>query len=257
MAIKGAILGDILGSQFEFNRCKNPSGSMLFTPRCRFTDDTVTSLAIKHAIDKGIGFTESLKDICSKYPGAGYGGRFESWLVSENKEPYGSWGNGSAMRVSYVGEYYDDLAKVQEVAKQSAEVTHNDPEGIKGAVVTATCIWMARHGKSKEDIYKYVLQEYPVGQYKYSIADSVAELEGRYTWDVSCQGSVPVAMRCFYESDSYENFIRNVWRLNCDCDTLCCIGGGVAEEYYGSTVENADETLKMFLTDDLYEILMK
>lgn len=255
MAIKGAILGDIIGSQFELDRCKDPEGGSLFTSDCDFTDDTVTSLAVKNAVDKKIGFAESLKDICSRYPYCGYGGRFDEWVFSDSMEPYGSWGNGSAMRVSYIGEHFEDLKEVQEMARKSAEVTHNAPEGIKGAVVTATCIWMARHGKTKEEIYEYVLQEYPADEYKYSIADSVDELETRYTWDVSCQGSVPVAMRCFYESDSYEGFIRNVWRLNCDCDTLCCIGGGVAEEFYGGSVNNADEMLELFLTEDLYEIL--
>jgi ADP-ribosylglycohydrolase len=146
---------------------------------------------------------------------------------------------------------------VQQKARESAEVTHNDPEGIKGAVVTATCIWMARHGKTKQEIYAYVLAEYPPGKYEYGIDMDMEYLRDEYEWDVSCQGSVPVAMRCFYESDSYESFLRNVFSLFCDCDTLCCIGGGVAEEFYKGTGFDAERLLERYLTKDLLQILRK
>lgn len=117
---------------------------------------------------------------------------------------------------------------MQRVAEECAAVTHNNPEGIKGAVVTATCIWMAKHGKSQQDIYDYVLEQYPEDKYPFSIAKDLEYIRRNYDWDVSCQGSVPVAMRCFYESDSYDSFIRNVFSFDCDCDTICCIGDGVA-----------------------------
>ena len=134
--------------------------------------------------------------------------------------------------------------------------THNHPEGIKGAVVTAVCIWMARHGKTKEDIFQYVLEQYPAEKYEYSIAVPLDELEKIYQWNETCMGSVPAAMRCFYESDSYESFLRNVFRLKCDSDTLAAIGGAVAEEYYGWTgFYNEDELLKKYLDANLYNLV--
>lgn len=254
MAIKGAILGDIAGSQFEGMRCDSPQTCELYNENCEFTDDTVTTLAIKYAIDNNVAFKDSLKLICKDYPNCGFAGMFKRWVFSDNDQPYGSWGNGSAMRVSYIGEHFDDLEEVKQKAKESAECTHNDPEGIKGAIVTAVCIWMAKHGKNKEDIFEYVLAEYPPEQYEYSIDMDLDYLEEEYEWDVSCQGSVPVAMRCFYESDSYESFLRNVFRLECDSDTLACIGGGVAEEFYHGTGMNDDELLERYLTEDLKTI---
>lgn len=255
MAVKGAILGDISGSQFEEYRSDNPLTCELFDKYSRYTDDTVTTLAIKYAIDEDVPFELALKVICRKYPDCGFGGKFYRWVFSNHIEPYKSWGNGSAMRVSYIGEYYENLEDVKTKAAESAAVTHNDPEGIKGAVVTATCIWMAKHGKSKDDIYNYVLSEYPTEDYKYSIEMDMSALEKDYEWDVSCQGSVPVAMRCFYESDSYESFLRNVYRLDSDADTLACIGGGVAEEYYHGTGLDDDKLLKEYLSDELWSIL--
>lgn len=254
MAVAGAILGDIIGSQYEFDPCDNPKTCPLFSDKVIFTDDTVLTLAVKYAIDNGIAFIKAFKEIGRKYPDCGYAGMFENWLLSDKEEPYGSWGNGSAMRTSYIGEYYDDLKDVQRVAEECAAVTHNDPEGIKGAVVTATCIWMARHGKTKQEIYDYVLEQYPEDVYPFSIAKDLNYIRQNYEWDVSCQGSVPVAMRCFYESDSYESFIRNVFSFECDCDTICCIGGGVAEEFYKTTGFNNDKVLSEYLTHDLFDI---
>ena len=135
-------------------------------------------------------------------------------------------------------------------------MTHNHPEGIKGAVVTAVCIWMARHGKTKEDIFQYVLEQYPAEKYEFSIAVPLDELEKIYQWNETCMGSVPAAMCCFYESDSYESFLRNVFRLKCDSDTLAAIGGDVAEEYYGWTgFYNEDELLKKYLDANLYNLV--
>lgn len=255
MAIIGAILGDIAGSQYEGIRCEDPLGCEIFTENCEFTDDTVTSLGIKYSIDNEFPLVDSLKMVGLRYPNCGYAGMFNRWLFSDDEEPYGSWGNGSAMRVSYIGEHYDDFMEMQEAATRSAKVTHNHPEGIKGAVVTATCIWMARMGKSKQEIYDYVLKAYPPTDYTYSIDMDMKYLEEEYEWDVSCQGSVPVAMRCFYESDSYESFLRNVFRLDCDTDTLCAIGGGVAEEFYKGTGFDEEALLKKYLPEYLYKIL--
>ena len=256
MAITGAILGDIAGSQYEGEQCEDYENCEIFTGRNMFTDDTVTTLAVKYAIDNNVPFVDAFKKICRKYPNCGYAEMFERWVFSDNGEPYGGWGNGSAMRTSYIGEYYEDLQDVQRVAKECASVTHNDPEGIKGAVVTATCIWMAKHGKTKEEIYLYVLEQYPTDKYRYSIEHDLEYIRENYEWNASCSGCVPVAMRCFYESESYESFIRNVFSLDCDCDTLGCIGGGVAEEFYGGTGFDDDKVLCRYLDADLWDIFL-
>ena len=182
MAVIGAVLGDIAGSQFEFNRPENLDYKHceLFTNRCSYTDDTIMTLAVKKAILENADFTKTMREIGQPYPYSGYGGRFYEWMYGENPKPYNSFGNGSAMRVSFVGEHFDALEDVISMAEKSAEVTHNHPEGIKGAVVTAVCIWMARHGKTKEDIFQYVLEQYPAEKYEYSIAVPLDELEKIY-----------------------------------------------------------------------------
>lgn len=259
MAVKGAVLGDILGSQYEFGRPENldwKNVDLLTEGKARFTDDTVMLLAVKKAVLEGKDFTETMVKLGRKYPDCGFGGHFYRWVNGPDHEPYNSWGNGSAMRVAFVGEYFEDYDEMQRMAAKSAEVSHNHPEGIKGAVVTAGCVWMAKHGKSKEEIFSYVLKEYPKEKYPYSIAYSLEEMRPRYRWDVSCQGSVPAAMRCFYESHDYESFMRNIYSLPCDSDTFGAIAGGVAEEFYGGfgNVE-AEKILKEYLTGELYEIL--
>ncbi len=258
MSIKGAILGDILGSQYEFNRPKNldwENVPLIIEGKAAFTDDTVMTLAIKKAIINDKDLIDTMVEVGRRYPNSGYGGRFYNWIKGRNHEPYNSWGNGSAMRVSFVGEYYDDFEMMQKMAAKTAEVSHNHPEGIKGAVVTATCIWMARCGKSKQDIYDYVLSEYPKDDYEYSIAYSLDEIRQRYEWSESCQGSVPAAMRCLYEADNYEQFIRNIYSLPCDSDTFGAIAGSAAEELFGGFGDiDAEGIIKDYLTDDLYEI---
>jgi ADP-ribosylglycohydrolase len=227
-------------------------------PPARFTDDTVMTLAIKKAIIEGLDLTETMVEVGRRYPNCGYGGSFYNWVNGDDHTPYGSYGNGSAMRVSFVGEYYDDFDEMQLEAKATAALSHNHPEGIKGAVVTATCIWMARHGKSKQEIYDYVLSEYPPESYEYSVAYSLEELRPRYKWNETCQGSVPAAMRCFYESTDYESFMRNVISLNCDTDTFGAIAGGVAEEFYhGFGDLDAEKILEECLDDYLNMILNK
>lgn len=259
MAIKGAILGDILGSQYEFGRPKNldwRTVPLYQKSSSSFTDDTVMTLAIKKAIIEEADLVKTMVEVGRKYPYAGYGGNFADWILGENHTPYNSWGNGSAMRVSFVGEYYEDYAKMQQMAVKTAAVSHNHPEGIKGAVVTATCIWMAKHGRNKDEIYDYVLTEYPKGKYDYSIGYSLEEIRPIYSWNESCQGSVPAAMRCFYESTDYESFMRNIYSIHCDSDTFGAIAGGVAEEFYGGFGDiAADDILKEQLTDELYEIM--
>ena len=256
MAIIGTILGDIAGSQYEFIRPADLEWKKceLFTDRCYFTDDTVMTLAAKLAVKNKIPFADSYRELGRRYPHAGYGGSFEEWLWNDGKGAYNSFGNGSAMRCSYIGEHFNTEKEVVEWATKSAECTHNHEEGIKGAVVTAMCIYMARTGAAKSDIYEYVLQKYPMDAYRYSIGYKLDEYRDTYEWDVSCQGSVPVAIRCFLESDDYESFLRNVFSLECDMDTLCAIGGGIAEEFYHGTGFDEKSLLKKYLDENLYEI---
>ena len=159
------------------------------------------------------------------------------------------------MRCSYIGEYFNCEKAVTEWAKKSAECTHNHPEGIKGAVVIAMCIYIARTGAIKPDIYNYVKRLYPKEDYRYSVERRLNEYRDTYRWDVSCQGSVPVAIRCFLESEDYESFLRNVFSLRCDMDTLCAIGGGIAEEFYKETGFDNEYLLKEYLDDKLYRIV--
>ena len=260
MAVKGAVLGDILGSQYEFDRPLDldwKNVPLISGLPMGFTDDTVMTLAIKKAIVEGLDLTDTMVRIGRRYPNCGYGGRFYSWINDEDHRPYNSWGNGSAMRVAFVGEHYEDYDEMQRMAEATAAVSHNHPEGIKGAVVTATCIWMARHGKTRQEIYDYVLEQYPVNKYEYSIGYSLDEIRPRYVWNESCQGSVPAAMRCFYESSDYESFIRNIYSLQCDSDTFGAIAGGVAEEFYGGFGSvDAEGILEEYLDHDLMEILL-
>ena len=256
MGITGAVLGDIAGSQYEFDRPKNLDweNCELYTEKCMFTDDSVMSLAIKSAVDNGLEYQDEMRRIGAYYPDCGYGGHFFQWMFCEEPKPYNSFGNGSAMRVSYIGEYYDDLEDVKREAERSASVSHNHPEGIKGAVATAVCVWMAKHGKSKDEIYDYVISQYSADKYKFSIDKDMEYLREHYSWDVTCMTSVPVAMRCFYDSDTYISFIRNVFSLYCDCDTLCAIGGAVAEEFYHGTGLNDDKIFRHYLDYRLYSI---
>ena len=259
MAIIGAILGDIAGSQYEFRKPMDLDykNCDLFTDKCSFTDDTVMTLAAKEAVMSRNDFSTYYRKFGRKYPDVGYGQMFDEWIFDNNAEAYGSYGNGSAMRVSYIGEYSNCQEEVIELATKSADCTHNHPEGIKGAVVTAMCIYLAKNGATKAEIYDYAKKQYPLDKYIYSVEKSIESYREIYRWDVTCQGSVPVAIRCFLESDGYESFLRNVFSLPCDMDTLCAIGGGIAEEYYKGTGFDNEKILKMYLTNDLFEIAKK
>ena len=257
MAIIGTILGDISGSQYERMRPKDLDYEHceLFTDQCCFTDDTVMTLAAKKSILTHIPFADSYRELGRKYPHAGYSEKFRSWLLSEDEGAYRGFGNGAAMRCSYIGEHFNTEKEVIEWATKSAECTHNHPEGIKGAVVTAMCIYMARTGAAKEDIYKYALHNYPSEDYEYGVDREIKGYRDGYKWNATCQGSVPAAVRCFLESEDYESFLRNVYSLPCDMDTLCAVGGGIAEEFYGCTGLDEDILLRRYLDKDLYEIV--
>lgn len=259
MAILGAVLGDILGSQYEFDRPKNldwKNVPLIGSTDVEFTDDSVMALAIKKALDEGLDLVETMVEVGRKYPFCGYGGNFYHWIYGQDHSPYGSWGNGSAMRVAYVGEFYEGFDKMQEMAAKTAKVSHNHPEGIKGAVVTATCIWMAKHGKRKQEIYDYVLTEYPSEKYPFSIDKDMEYLRKHYKWTEKCSDTVPAAMRCFYESHDYESFMRNVFSFECDSDTFGAIAGGVAEEFYhGFGNLNGEEIVREYMDEELGKIL--
>lgn len=234
----GAILGDIIGSPFEFDRGDKTKDFKLFSRRSHFTDDSVMTLAVCEALLK-VGQDATVKEIEDtvissmqswgrRYPRAGYGGYFRRWLTARHPEPYNSFGNGSAMRVSAVGWLYDSLEKTRTVAKATANVTHNHPEGIKGAEATASVIFMARNGSSKEEIKKYIENEF-----HYDLNRTLNEIRPGYHMDETCQKTVPEAIIAFLEAKDFEDAIRNAVSLGGDTDTLGAITGSIAEAYYG------------------------
>ena len=227
----GAITGDIIGSVYEWNNIKTKDFP-LFDVNCQFTDDTVLTVAVAEVILNGGGYVERLKEYYRCYPDAGYGGNFRLWSESTSSEPYNSWGNGSAMRVSPVGFAGTDLDSVLREAKHSAEVTHNHPEGIKGAQATAAAIFLARNGYEKSAIKSYI--ETTFG---YNLGQNLETIRPAYRFDVSCQGSVPQAILAFLESADFEDAIRNAVSLGGDSDTIACITGGIAEAFYGGVPE--------------------
>lgn len=254
MAIIGSILGDIAGSRWETGRPDNLDWEHieLFTDDCHYTDDTVLTIATAYALGAGVPYVDAYYQFGNQYGNCTYGESFGWWLRCENKEPYYSFGNGAAMRVSPIVDLARSEGDVVWQAVQSAMCTHNHPEGIKGAVVTAMCGWMARRGASKREIEQFARLEYPAGEYQFPVSMPLKQLRETYRWDVTCQGSVPVAIRCFLDSDCYEGFLRNVLSLHCDTDTLCAIGGGIAEEYYCGTGFNSRKLLGKYLDDRLF-----
>lgn len=253
MAIIGAILGDIAGSIYEFGvpRDIDISKEPLFTKRNFFTDDSIMTLATKYAIREHISFGDAYREYVHKYPRLSYGENFKTWAHHPELGPYNSYGNGAAMRCSYIGEHFLTEKEVEEWATKSAECTHNHPEGIKGAVTTAQCIYMARNGASKREMFYYAIRQYPKNDYKYGVEFPLNSYRNEYEWNETCMGSVPVAIRCFLESEDYESFLRNAFSIRCDLDTVCAIGGGIAEEFYHGTGFDNEKLLKAYLTEDL------
>ena len=234
----GAILGDIIGSPFEFDRGDKTKDFKLFSRRSHFTDDSVMTLAVCEALLK-VGQDAAVKEIEDavissmqswgrRYPYEGYGGYFRHWLTARHPEPYNSFGNGSAMRVSAAGWLYNSLEKTRVVAKATANVTHNHPEGIKGAEAIASAIFMARNGSSKEEIKKYIENEF-----HYDLNRTLDEIRPSYHMDETCQKTVPEAIIAFLEAKDFEDAIRNAVSLGGDTDTLGAITGSIAEAYYG------------------------
>lgn len=224
--IIGAVAGDVIGSVYERQNIKTTNFD-LFNPMCDFTDDTVLTIAIADCILNKKNFAKTIWEYGRKYPERGYGGSFRKWLQDENPKPYGSYGNGSAMRVSAIGFAFNDIETVNEVAKQSAEVTHNHPEGIKGAQTVATAIFLAKQGKTKEEIKNFITKTF-----KYNLDFTLDEIRPTYKFDVTCQGSVPQAIVAFLESSDFESAIRLAISIGGDSDTIACITGGIASAYY-------------------------
>jgi ADP-ribosylglycohydrolase len=240
----GAIAGDIIGSVFEFTNMKSEDFE-LFGRGTRFTDDSILTVATADAILHGKGYAEAYKEWGRKYRFAGYGPRFSDWLSSESMAPYGSFGNGSAMRVSPVGFAYSTLEDVLKESQRSAEVTHNHPEGIKGAQCVASAIFLARTGVDKKEIGKYIEENF-----SYDLSRSLDEIRLAYRFDVTCQGSVPQAVRAFLESSDWEDAVRKGISLGGDADTIGCIVGGIAQAYYkGVPSAVSEQTLKKVPSD--------
>ncbi len=228
--IIGAIAGDIIGSTREFNPIKTKEFD-LFTKTSNFTDDTVMTLAVANWLCEDKTSKEvlikSLKYFGNAYPNAGYGGRFYNWLGQLSPEPYGSWANGSAMRVSPCVWVAESLEESQKLAKLSAVVTHNHPEGIKGALATSDAIYLSRIGASKDEIKNHVEV-----RYGYDLSRTLDEIRPTYTFDVSCKGSVPESIICFLEAKNFEDCIRNAISLGGDADTQAAIAGSIASAYW-------------------------
>jgi ADP-ribosylglycohydrolase len=230
--IIGAIAGDIIGSIYEGKNIKTPY-FQLFIPFTTFTDDTVLTMAVADAILNEKDFQKTIWRYGNDYPNRGYGGMFRAWLKQQNPQPYDSFGNGSAMRVSAIGFAYNSLEEVLEVAKQSAVVTHNHPEGIKGAQATAAAIFLAKAGKSKAEIKQYIETTFA-----YNLDETLDEIRPFYRFNATCQGSVPQSIRAFLESTDYENAIRLAISIGGDSDTIACIAGGIAAAFYKHIPDN-------------------
>jgi ADP-ribosylglycohydrolase len=222
----GAIIGDIIGSSYEFEGIKT-TDFRLFTSASRFTDDTVLTVAVADCILHNLDYAKTFKEYGRRYPNAGYGERFGNWLQSPDLKPYNSYGNGSAMRVSPVGFAFDTIDDVLREAGRSASPTHNHPEGIKGAQAIASAIFLARTGKGKNEIRDFIEK-----RFSYNLGRTLDEIRPDYRFDETCQGSVPEAIIAFLESTDYEDAIRKAVSLGGDADTLACMAGGIAQAFY-------------------------
>lgn len=253
----GAALGDIVGSEYEFMPIK--SKDFVFLDNTMdYTDDTIMTVAVAEALlNSDINDEETTKNnmIASMrkwgrrypYPTGAYGSMFSSWLRLDNPKAYNSWGNGSAMRVSAAGWLYETMEETRKAARLSSEVTHNHPEGIKGAEATASAIFLARKGESKDSIKAYIEREYG-----YNLDRPLSEIRKTYSFDGSCQGTVPESIICFLEGVDTEDTIRNAISLGGDADTMGAIAGSIAEAYWK---EDLSEMVRSYLPDDLYSVL--
>jgi ADP-ribosylglycohydrolase len=253
----GAIAGDIIGSVYEGKSIKTKNFP-LFDRQCRFTDDTVLTVAVADVILHTDQFPTSSKYIdqfkwyYSSYKYAGYGRNFSNWAKSNSKQPYNSFGNGAAMRVSPIAFAFNDLEIVLKAAKHSAEVTHNHPEGIKGAQATAAAIFLARTGYDQAAIKSYIQTTFG-----YNLELTLDQIRPTYQYDATCPGSVPQAIIAFLESTDFEDAIRNAVSIGGDSDTIACITGGIAQAYYGGVPQAIAQQTLSHLNEHLCNITEK
>ena len=254
----GAILGDMIGSPYEFDMSGKTKDFPLFVPGSRFTDDTVMTVAVAEALMDTLGkgeeellraLAESMQRWGRRYPNAGYGGRFIRWLASPDPKPYHSWGNGSAMRVSAAGWLFGTLEETRRAAVRTAMVTHDHPEGIKGAEAAASAVFLARTGAGKGEIRDYIAR-----QFGYDLDRTCDEIRPGYSFDVSCQGTVPEAVIAFLEAENFEDNLRTAVSLGGDCDTLTCISAAIGEAFWGVPEELKAECRKR-LPEDMLQVL--
>ncbi len=233
----GAMLGDMIGCPYEFDRGNKSKEFPLFIRSSEYTDDSVMTAAVADALMSTMGqddeavtaaLTSSMRKWGRRFPDAGYGGMFYNWLHARDPKPYYSYGNGAAMRVSSAGWLYPDLDTTRKMAVLTAAVTHNHPEGLKGAEATASAIYMARTGSSKDEIRSYIIREFG-----YDLSKTCDQIRPGYHHMESCQRTVPEAMTAFFEGTDFEDVIRTAVSLGGDCDTLTCIAGSMAEACYG------------------------
>lgn len=245
----GAIAGDVIGSVHE-GAGTQTKDFPLFVRRSRFTDDTVLTTAVADTLLTNRGYVEAYHDFYYDYPLAGYGGQFITWAHERHQDPYYSWGNGSAMRVSPVGHAFETMDETLQEAKRSASVTHNHPEGIRGAQSVAAAVFLARKGASKDDIRREIVE-----RFQYNLSESLDEIRPRYSFDVSCQGSVPQSIIAFLKSTDYEDAVRNAISLGGDADTMACIAGAIAEPFYGGVPAEIEREVLARLDDRIVEVL--
>ncbi len=254
----GAILGDMIGAPYEFDRGNKTKDFPLFGRYSQFTDDSVMTIAVAEALldtrsreDGKIlsALVRSLRKWGKRYPHAGYGVRFSRWLRSGDPEPYGSYGNGSAMRVSSAGWLFDTLEETRRTARLTARITHDHPEGIKGAEAVAAAIYLGRTGHSKDEIREYVVREFG-----YDLSRTCDQIRPDYHHVESCQQTVPEAVTAFLEGTDFEDVIRTAVSLGGDCDTLTCIAGSIAEAFYG-VPEALKTECRSRLPEDMLSVL--
>ena len=246
----GAIAGDIIGSIYEFENSKTTEFP-LFQKTCFFTDDSILTIALADTLLNKKNYADVLKEYYWRYPDAGYGGSFIKWAKASKPEPYNSWGNGAAMRISPVAWAFNAIEEVLEQAVHYTALTHNHPEGIRGAQATAAAIYLARTGSSKDEIKKYVEETF-----EYDLSKTCDEIRPAYRFDVSCQGTVPPAITAFLESADFEGAIRLAVSLGGDTDTLTCITGSIAEAYYGGVPFDIAVTTLAYLDAPLRDVTL-
>jgi len=254
----GALLGDMIGAPYEFDRGDKTKDFPLFGQYSAYTDDSVMTVAVTEALLDSTGMDDigvraavfkAMRKWGRRYPCAGYGRRFNHWLKGTDPEPYGSYGNGSAMRVSAAGWLYDTLDETRRIARLTAELTHNHPEGIKGAEATASAIFLARTGSGKQEIKEYIVREFG-----YDLSRTCDEIRPTYHHVESCQQTVPEAITAFLEGTDFEDVIRTAVSLGGDCDTLTCIAGSIAEAFYEVPKEMKSECRKR-IPEDMLAVL--